>query len=530
MAERDIAVKFTGDTNDLERASNKAERSVADAGKGMGGALAGIAGPAAIAGAAIAGLAIVGWDLASAAMEDEAAAAQLAQQLRQAAHASDEAVAGAEVYIETLSKAAAVADDELRPALATLATATGDTAKAQDLLSLATDISAGTGKDLQTVTQALAKAQLGSIGGLSKLGIATEGLDGKALSLEETLAKARETFAGAGEAAANTTAGGLKKAQIGFDEFKESIGAKLLPALGALATFFTDKVLPALEQVPAWVEANWGRVMEAIGPTLLELQDLFTQVLDGIAALWAEWGDEVTALVGAIVALWVKYIATEIKVAVEIIKTIADEVRKFWVENGAEIMATVETIAGVIREALTNLAAFWAEWGDEITTAARQVFDILLAVVRFVMQQIGEIVRFVAALIRGDWGAAMDAMRDYAQNGIDFIVDMFRRIGPLLGQALAGIAELITRPFRAAFNDIADLWNRTVGSLSFTFPDWIPGMGGRGIDVPDIPRFAAFGAMTIVMPPGSDGYDVARQVSSFSRNVAPMGALTVAVR
>lgn len=530
MADRDIAVKFTGDASDLERASNQAERSIADTGKSMGGSLAGLAGPAAIGAAAVAGVALVAWDLASAAMEDEAAAAQLSQQLRQAAGASDEAVAGAEAYIETLSKAAAVADDELRPALSTLATATGDTAKAQDLLALATDISAGTGKDLGTVTQALAKAQMGSIGGLSKLGIATEDADGKALSLEETLAKAKETFKGAGEAAANTSAGGMKKAQIGFDEFKESIGAKLLPVLGTLSTFFTEKVLPGIESLVAWVEENWPRIMEQIGPSLTELQTLISEVLTNITSFWNEWGDEIMVIVGKLLEFWVTEVVTKIKVAIAVITWIADTIKAFWAEWGDEIMAGVKTVADFINGVITWISEFWAEWGDEITEGARTAFDIIMSIIRFAMDTIGSIIKFVTSVITGDWGGAWDAVKSIVRGGVDFVLDLMGRMGGLIRDALSGVADLITKPFKIAFNAIADLWNNTMGKLSFTFPEWIPGLGGNTIDVPDIPRFQTFGAMTIVMPPGSDGYDVARQVSSFSRNVAPMGALTVSVR
>ena len=127
MADRDIAVKFTGDTRDLERASDKAEKSIGGHRQVDGRRPRRDRRPPTIAAGAVAGIAAVGWDLAQAAAEDEAAAGQLAQQLRQAAGASDEAVAGAENYITALSKTAAVADDELRPALSTLATATGDT-------------------------------------------------------------------------------------------------------------------------------------------------------------------------------------------------------------------------------------------------------------------------------------------------------------------------------------------------------------------------------------------------------------------
>jgi hypothetical protein len=503
VAERDIAVKFTGDTSDLERASNKAERSVADTGKSMGGALAGIAGPAAVAAAAIAGVALVGWDLASAAMDDEAAADQLAQQLRQAAGASDEAVAGAEAYISTLSKAAAVADDELRPALATLATATGDTTKAQELLALATDISAGTGKDLGTVSAALAKAQLGSIGGLSKLGIATEEADGKAMSLEETLAKAKTTFAGAGEAAANTAAGGLKKAQIGFDEFKESIGAKLLPVIETLSKFFTEKIIPAGEKLVAWAEEEWPKIQEQIAPDLAELQAQFGEVFDNITTFWNEWGDEITRIAVDVVGFYIKWIVTEIKVFAAVTGFVIDAVQWWWENFASKVIAVyVRIIEGVLWVADKIGVAFAA-----IGWVIARGIDVFLGLVHM-------------------W----DQIKGAVARGVDFVVDVVSGIGGRIAGAMAGIAELITRPFRAAFNAIADLWNNTIGRLEWTVPDWIPGLGGNRVEVPDIPRFQAFGAMTIVMPPGTDGYDIARQVTSFSRNVAPMGALTVAVR
>jgi hypothetical protein len=603
VADRDIAVKFTGDTRDLERASDKAERSVEGTGKSMGGALAGIAGPAAIAGAAVAGLAVVGWDLAQAAAEDEASASQLAQQLHQAAGASDEAVAGAENYSEALSKTAAIADDELRPALATLATATGDTTKAQELLSLATDISAGTGKDLGTVTQALAKAQLGSIGGLSKLGIATEDADGKALSLEETLDKARNTFHGAGEAAANTSAGGLKKAGIGFDELKEKIGAKLLPVLGSIGEFITEKALPAFDNLVAWAEEEWPKFLESIQPTLTDLQDTFTTVLDVIKGLWDEWGDDILRVVGWIVDAWKNYLALEIQIAGDIIRGVIDGLKAFWAEWGDQITETVTNIVNGIKDLATRFSElvtqvgdaikkfwdehgeeikeflrslkelfdelvkkfneevkpavealaktfydkfneikdtvmnvlnwikeFWAEHGETIKATVSTVWGIISTVISGALNVVTGLIKTAVSILKGDWGGAWDNVKDTVSKGFDFIKDLFGKIGGMIGTALGGLADLITKPFKAAFNAIADLWNNTIGKLSFTFPEWIPGMGGHTIDVPDIPRFQTLGALTIVMPPGSDGYDVARQVTSFSRNVAPLEGLTVAVR
>ena len=44
--------------------------------------------------------------------------------------------------------------------------------------------------------------------------------------------------------------------------------------------------------------------------------------------------------------------------------------------------------------------------------------------------------------------------------------------------------------FKVVFNGIAMLWNNTIGKLSFKFPSFVPGLGGKGFDVPNIPMLA----------------------------------------
>ena len=44
--------------------------------------------------------------------------------------------------------------------------------------------------------------------------------------------------------------------------------------------------------------------------------------------------------------------------------------------------------------------------------------------------------------------------------------------------------------FKGVFNGIASAWNNTVGKLAFKLPDWVPGIGGKGFSMPDIPMMA----------------------------------------
>ena len=50
--------------------------------------------------------------------------------------------------------------------------------------------------------------------------------------------------------------------------------------------------------------------------------------------------------------------------------------------------------------------------------------------------------------------------------------------------------------FKTVFNAIAALWNGTVGKLSFSIPSWVPGIGGKGFEVPNIPQLAEGGIAT----------------------------------
>ena len=110
------------------------------------------------AAAALAGLGIIAVDAVKAFMEDDKAAQILATSLKNTTGATDAQIASVEKFITQTSIAAAVSDDELRPALEKLVRGTGDVTKAQDLLSLALDISAGTRKDLGAGSDALSKA------------------------------------------------------------------------------------------------------------------------------------------------------------------------------------------------------------------------------------------------------------------------------------------------------------------------------------------------------------------------------------
>jgi len=98
-----------------------------------------------------------------------------------------------------------------------------------------------------------------------------------------------------------------------------------------------------------------------------------------------------------------------------------------------------------------------------------------------------------AAMAVGRWFT--DTLWPWIQKVGDRIASMFRDIPKKIKQAFSGLFAIITWPYRTAFNYIADAWNNTIGRLHWTVPDWVPGIGGKGISVPHLPHFHAGGVV-----------------------------------
>ena len=254
---------------------------------------------AAPAAAALGVLADFGGDAVKAFMEDDKAAQLLAKSLKNTTGATDAQIASVEDFITKTSIAAAVSDDELRPAMDKLVRGTGDVTEAQNLLNLALDISAGTGKDLGAVSDALSKAFNGQLGPLKKLDPALAGLIENGATTDEVFAALGDTFKGAASTSANTASGKMKSFGIQMGEFKESVGAAVMPIV--------EKLLPAFTKIGTWISNNVPLVV-TLGAVIGTLAAAVF-VINGALAAWAAVG-AVTAAINAVMAtsfsaLWV---------------------------------------------------------------------------------------------------------------------------------------------------------------------------------------------------------------------------------
>lgn len=191
----------------------------------------------------------LGMDAVKAAAEDELSQKKLAKALQNTTKATAGQIDATEKWITSQQLSKGIADTKLRPALANLARATKDVTEAQNLTSLAMDISAATGKDLETVSLALAKAHNGNLGALTKLGIPLDQNIIKTKDFDAATKVLAETFGGAATANTETYAGKMAILSEKVGELKEGIGVMLMPVMMRLADWASKTLIPTLQQV-----------------------------------------------------------------------------------------------------------------------------------------------------------------------------------------------------------------------------------------------------------------------------------------
>jgi hypothetical protein len=286
MASRTLTLSLAADIDNLKKGLKNADNEIQTFGDKVGAfgkkAAAAFAVAAAAAAAYGAKLAVDG---VKAAIEDEAAQLRLAAALRTATGATEGQIKATEDFILQTSLATGVADDQLRPAMQRLAVSTKDTGEAQTLLGLALDISKGKGIELETVANALGRAQDGNTTALGRLGLGLSKAELSTLSFTEVQAKLSELYGGAAATNAETFQGKIDRLRVGFDEAKESLGTALLPFVEQFITFLSETGIPTLNGFIAGLTGDEGlsaaldetqRGAESFGKTIAAISGIIS--------------------------------------------------------------------------------------------------------------------------------------------------------------------------------------------------------------------------------------------------------------
>ena len=372
MAIPKVKITFDADLDGLRKGVNGASSEVQGFGDKVAkfGKMAGAAFLAAgAAAAAYAGKLLV--DGVKSAIADEAAQAKLATTLENVTGATSKQIAAVESQITKTSLLTGLTDDELRPSFERLVRATSDSDAALKLQATAIDVAAGSGKSLEAVTNAMAKAAEGNTGSLAKLGIGLTSAQLKTMSMEEITAQLAATFGGQAAEKADTFAGKMDRLKVAFDEGKETVGSFVLDAITPMVSGFVNNVIPTIQALA-----------EELGPKLTPIFAALTvyirdTVIPTFKAIWSFITEFVIPAIGSVLTPIINGLRSAFE---KVTSKIAENEEKL-----KPLKTLLEVIAKVIRDVVAPV----------IGTILGKAFDTLGTAISFVIGLFAQLVSVV---------------------------------------------------------------------------------------------------------------------------------------
>lgn len=243
----------------------------------------------------------------------------------------------------------------------------------------------------------------------------------------------------------------------------------VIAAVGALIGIFVH-LYKTNEEFRNKVQETWKNIVDVfqtyVMPVIMQIKEFISNVLQTI---WS-----------VIQTVW----STIEPFVQEIFETILD----WWNDTGSDIFASLMLVLSKIMEGINWL------WKNVLDPIIKFLLEVLKPVIGAVFGAISGVINSVLDVIKSVW----NGIKGVFEGIINFITGVFsgdwKKAWEGVKQIFANIASTLGNIFKAPINFIIDVVNGFIKGINkIKMPDWVPGIGGKGINVPLIPKLAKGG-------------------------------------
>ena len=285
------------------------------------------------------------------------------------------------------------------------------------------------------------------------------------------------------------------------------LGEQLIPLMAELI----DNVLPLLEEaLPPLVEAISG-VVEALGPavedvlpTLMDalaeigepLMDMAEEIFPVLLDAFNEILPLVAELVGEYLPMWAEVLEMLLPPLVEIISTILPPL----IELVSALMPIFETIISLLQPILDLFTSLLTPIVNLISQGVTPLVNSLAPLIQMIADRLIPVIKLMTSAISNSLSGALSTatsimgnLTQVFRNVVDFIKNVFtgnwkaawQNVKNIFSNIVSGLGSI----FKAPINAIIDGINGFLKGLNkIKIPDWVPAVGGKGFNIPTIPR------------------------------------------
>lgn len=279
-----------------------------------------------------------------------------------------------------------------------------------------------------------------------------------------------------------------------------ALSIALLKLTGNDISSFIEPFKTAFEQLKP-VLANAMTQFQQLGKDMLpliikaakDLAPLLGQIITAILPVIIE-------LINSLVPIICQLVKDLLPIILNIITTLLPILTSIITDILPIITTLLQTLMPIISQLVTDVLPIILSVIQELLPPIRELINAVLPVLMSVLQALMPVIQVLAGLFSGVLGTAIEAIKPIieALTGvlrgiIDFVTGVFTGDWGKAWEGVKGIFENIVNGFIAIFkipiNGIIDLINVFIKGLNcLKIPDWVPGVGGIGINLPLIPK------------------------------------------
>lgn len=269
-----------------------------------------------------------------------------------------------------------------------------------------------------------------------------------------------------------------------FDTFA-GVFQKVVAVAGQFVNFVTTHIVPVVEQflgvmistvIPGIING-----IQAAAPVVMQAFQAIADFIGGIIPIIGSFIAGIMPVISEVITFIQTYV---LPIVSEVFNFIVQQVLPFIVQGiqqlGSIITTVLSAVLPVVQTVFTTIWNIIQPILQQILTTVQAVLPAVLSIFQNVFNTIGGIIsavqqvlsgiiQFISGVFSGNWSQAWEGIKSI----------------------FSGVWEGILSICKGVINGITGAVNVVIRGLnSLKVPDWVPGIGGKGINIPEIPQLA----------------------------------------
>lgn len=327
-----------------------------------------------------------------------------------------------------------------------------------------------------------------------------------------------DTIATAWDGSKGNFMDGVINIKDGFVNLATYVGTDFVPTIvnsfsENIAPMFGDVFGFGISETSLAFETISGIVKDSINNVIIPDLDLFkkttTDIFKSVGDAWNKHGSNLLTQISGVLS--------SIRTSVEnfyygLVEPILTLIREKWEEVWTNsLKPLVDEVIDAVLDIGTNILLLYNKYvAPVVDWLERTIYPIIVKVAGWIVDSVGDaidsiagtikgiittikgIVQFITGVFTGDWKKAWEGVKNIFKGIFDTLYNVVKAPLNLIIGAINGVLKGITTAVNTAI--------RAINKLSFTVPDWVPGIGGskfgfniKEMTAPQIPKLATGG-------------------------------------